>query len=149
MKLQFTAAGRGNHDPARENSSRFLKRRIVESNPAHIWEMKFFDVPESKVGPPRIVIRPPAHTNPPVSFIDPARPRSAAGVVSGDHIGGAQSKLAKLGRIVQIADRKIVGQLDANQSAYTFRKARAAFQNRRGPFGETAEGFRDRSGCRI
>jgi len=38
-------AGRGNHDSARDNSSRFLKGRIVESNPAHIFKTKFFDAP--------------------------------------------------------------------------------------------------------
>src|SRR5258708_7100560 len=148
-KLQFTAAGRGNHDPAGDHSSRFLNRRIIESNPAHILKTNCFDVPESEVGPLRIVIRPPAHANPTALLIDSARPGSAALVVSRDDIGGMQSELNELGRIVEIADRKIAGQLDTNKSASTSRKARAAFQDRRGPFGETAKSFRHRSGCRI
>jgi len=133
---------RGGHSPG-DGAAGDEEFRVVQRQGRYIGEGQLPDIPETETGPHRVVIRPPADTGPEFALVNSQCPGAAAGVIAADDVGRAKSQVQQLLRVIEIAERDVIGKVKAGKRANASRQGRNSFEDGRVPFRETPECFRD------
>ena len=122
---------------------------MVQPERSHFADSEVSDIPQTKVGPSRAIVRPPAQAGPPALHIDALGPSPAPSIVPTDNIGRPQPERQQLLRIVEIAARCTFRKPVTRDGASASRKAGAAVQHGSYPFRKASESFGNGAGGSV